>query len=349
MLVALRSRRHIAPFALHRPDTLAEALALRSAPGPSAFLAGGLDLIDWLKQGNAVDRLIRLDGLPDLATVSDRPDGLRIGAMVRHAGITDSALIRGAVPDLAELWNGIANPRVRFSGTIGGNVMAGRPEYDALPALMALGAEAEVALAPSGGAEVTPIHTIVAGEGGPSTHPSKSAPTQPVMAGDRAREGAEGPPSTALSEPAPQAADANASPVLTDAGRQRIPLDHLAALTQPLVTAFVIPVRAPATLRLFADRSLRPVITVWCGLTLADQLVATLRLAVGMAYPSAVCATMPLDLPLASLGANAADIAAGITRLLPEPVSDGQASAAYRRRMTGVLTRRILVRIGSSA
>jgi carbon-monoxide dehydrogenase medium subunit len=46
---------------------------------------------------------------------------------------------------------------------------------------------------------------------------------------------------------------------------------------------------------------------------------------------------------------EAAHIAAAALALLPEPVSDGGASAAYRRRMVGVLTRRILVRAGDAA
>jgi CO/xanthine dehydrogenase FAD-binding subunit len=46
------------------------------------------------------------------------------------------------VPGLSALWREIANPRVRYAGTIGGNLMSGLPHYDAAPALLALGAEA---------------------------------------------------------------------------------------------------------------------------------------------------------------------------------------------------------------
>lgn len=111
--------------------------------------------------------------------------------MATHAAIAASPLIREILPDLATLWPTVANPRVRFTGTIGGNVMVGNPDYDALPALMALGAEPEVA------------------------------------------------------------------PGL------RTSLDTLGP--DSLVTAFIIP--NPTTLRLFADRSLRPALTVWLGLS----------------------------------------------------------------------------------
>ena len=49
------------------------------------------------------------------------------------------------IPDLATLWREIANPRVRHTGTVGGNIMSRQPHYDAMPALMALGATATIA------------------------------------------------------------------------------------------------------------------------------------------------------------------------------------------------------------
>jgi aerobic carbon-monoxide dehydrogenase medium subunit len=277
MLVALRSRRQIAPFVLHRPTTLSEAMELRSAAGASAFLAGGIDLIDWLKLGHPIDHLIRLDGLPGLRDIAGGSDLLRIGAMATHASIADSTLIRGVLPDLANLWHHVANPRVRFAGTIGGNVMAQRADYDGLPAMLALGAEAEVA---------------------------------------------------------------------TSTGVERIPLERLPARDHALLAGFVIP--TPTTMSLFADRTLRPAVSVWLGLTMEAHQVRAVRVAVGMAHPRPVCVTLPLDLPLAALAREVGSISAEATRLIPLPSSDGRGSAEYRRRMIGVLTRRILIRAGDS-
>jgi aerobic carbon-monoxide dehydrogenase medium subunit len=278
MLVALRSRRQIAPFALHRPSTIAEAVALRAAPGTSAFLAGGIDLIDWLKHGHAIDRMIRLDGMPGLKEITGDRDLLRIGAMASHAAIAGNALVRDLLPDLTALWHDVANPRVRFAGTIGGNVMARNADYDGLPALLALGAEAEIA---------------------------------------------------------------------TNAGVERVPLDRLATLEKVLVTGFVIP--APTTRRLFADRSLRPSLVVFLGLTVTAGRASELRLGIGMAHSSPISIVRPLNVGTEELGGMAADIATALTALVPEPVSNGRASAAYRRRMVGVLCRRILIRVGGSA
>jgi carbon-monoxide dehydrogenase medium subunit len=274
MLVALRSRRQIAPFTLHRPASVDEALSTHAEPGRNAFLAGGIDLIDWLKYGHRIDRVIRLDGIPALAGITGDATGLRIGAMATHAAIAVSPVVRAVLPDLGALWQAVANPRVRFTGTIGGNVMAGKAEYDGLLALMALGATAELA-----------------------------------------------------------------SGVL-------IGLDALRS--EPLVIGFVIP--APSTLWLFADRSLRPALAVWLGLVMVNDSIRTLRVGIGMAHPVPVCVSVPLgDLPLADLGQRAAEIAADIADRLPEPVTDGKASAAYRRRMVGVLTRRLLIQAGARA
>jgi aerobic carbon-monoxide dehydrogenase medium subunit len=270
MLVGLRSRRHIAPFTVHRPTTLDEALALRRQSGSSAFLAGGIDLIDWLKQGNAIDRLIRLDGIPGLADITASAKELRIGALATHDAILESAAIRNTLPDLSALWHQVANPRVRFAGTIGGNVMARRPDYDGLPALLALGAEADTA---AGG----------------------------------------------------------------------VPVDKIA----DLVTAFVIP--DPLGLRLFTDRSLKPAIIIWFGMTVTNGRVGSIRIAAGMAHPLPTCVTLTLDMPLAALAEHAATIAETVVQQTPAPITDTVASAGYRQRMLGVLTRRLVIRAGSGA
>jgi carbon-monoxide dehydrogenase medium subunit len=270
MLVGLRSRRHIAPFSLHRPGTWDEAVALRRQTGSSAFLAGGIDLIDRLKHGHVVDRLIRLDGIAGLGDIVATTDSLRIGALATHAAIADSVAIRGVLPDLAALWQRIANPRVRFAGTIGGNVMARRPDYDGLPALLAMGAAAEIA-----------------------------------------------------------------------AGRVAL------SVIDDLVTGFVVP--RPKQLRLFADRSLRPAISVWLGMTVTDGHVDGVRAAIGMAHPSPVCVSLDLNVPLASMAHQAAAIADTIAGTMPEPMTDPVATASYRRRMTRVLISRLLSQAGSIA
>jgi len=141
-LVGLRSRKHIVPFSLVRPTTVAEACAAMQAAGRTAFMAGGLDLIDRMKSGEAFDRVIFLDAIAPLRGIR-RVDGrIVIGALTTHADVGRSDVLASAVPSLSALWREIANPRVRHTGTLGGNLMSGLPHYDAGPALLALAAEA---------------------------------------------------------------------------------------------------------------------------------------------------------------------------------------------------------------
>ncbi len=141
-LFGLRSRKHIPSFALLRPASAEQAVAAALPEGRSAFMAGGLDLIDRMKTGIAYDRLIFLDGIASLKGIRRAEGKIVIGALATHAEIARSDVLVAAAPGLCALWRDIANPRIRATGTIGGNLMSGLPHYDAAPALLALGAEA---------------------------------------------------------------------------------------------------------------------------------------------------------------------------------------------------------------
>jgi carbon-monoxide dehydrogenase medium subunit len=143
-LVGLRSRKHISPFALIRPTSVGEACGAMQEGGRAAYMAGGVDLIDRMKNGDAIDRVIFLDGIPALHGIRSANGQIVIGALTTHAAIARSEELMDAVPGLALLWREIANPRIRHAGTIGGNLMSGLPHYDAAPALLALAARATV-------------------------------------------------------------------------------------------------------------------------------------------------------------------------------------------------------------
>jgi aerobic carbon-monoxide dehydrogenase medium subunit len=142
--VGLRSRKHIAPFSLIRPTTVSAACAAHRMMGRNTFMAGGLDLVDRMKYGEAFDRVIFLDGVAALHGIRKSDTQIIIGALTTHAQIVRSDVLMRIVPDLPALWADIANPRVRHTGTIGGNLMSGLPHYDAAPAFLALDAMATV-------------------------------------------------------------------------------------------------------------------------------------------------------------------------------------------------------------
>jgi aerobic carbon-monoxide dehydrogenase medium subunit len=131
---------------------------------------------------------------------------------------------------------------------------------------------------------------------------------------------------------------------ITAAGHARkIPASALAgAGDADLLIAIVFP--RIAACRLLFDRSLRPVVTLAIGLDLDGRTITGGRLAIGCAYREPLVLDIPIGQPLPprELAAEAQGVAEAVLASLPEPITDHHASAAYRRRMIGVLLRRQL-------
>jgi carbon-monoxide dehydrogenase medium subunit len=126
-----------ASFAYHRPTSLNAAVALLADLGEDARpLAGGHSLIPMMKL-----RLATPEHLVDLAAVSElkgiRAEGgeIVIGSMTTQHELLISELIAAKVPILREAALVIADPQVRYIGTVGGNVANGDPGND-MPAVM---------------------------------------------------------------------------------------------------------------------------------------------------------------------------------------------------------------------
>jgi carbon-monoxide dehydrogenase medium subunit len=138
-------------FDYHRPTTVDEAVALLSAHGDEGrLLAGGHSLIPMMKLRLANPaHLIDLHGIGTLKGIEEAGGAVRIGAMTTQAEIIASALLAAKVPILRETALQIADPQVRYCGTIGGNVANGDPGNDMPAVMLALGAEL-VVRGPSG-------------------------------------------------------------------------------------------------------------------------------------------------------------------------------------------------------
>jgi aerobic carbon-monoxide dehydrogenase medium subunit len=279
-LTGLRSRKHIHPFDLLRPASPAEAIGMALPDDRSAFMAGGLDLIDQMKSGKTFERVILLGGIRAMRAIRQAGGRIVIGALTTHAEIAHNDLLGEAAPDLVTLWRTIANPRVRYAGTIGGNLMSGQPHYDAAPALLALAAEA--VLHTAAGARTTGIDRLA---------------------------------------------------------------DHPGALLDSISFAATPP------LRLLADRSLHPALSVFLGARVDRGELCAARIAIGGACERPVAVDLPLGREaISGLAAKAGEIVRAVAATLPaEMIDDGLASAAYRRRMCDVLIRRLLVRLGAHA
>ena len=120
---------HTHPFSILRPRSLREASEMLAEGGDDAVAyAGGTELLLAMKQGGLrFDSLVDLKTIPGLATIVERGGGLEIGALATHREISRSPLVRERYPALARLESRIANPRVRATGTLGGNLVFAEP------------------------------------------------------------------------------------------------------------------------------------------------------------------------------------------------------------------------------
>ena len=130
------------PFSYHRPATLADAVNLLSTLGDEARpLAGGHSLVPMMKLRLASpEHLVDLHGVAGLKGIRRDGDTIVIGAMTTQHELLASEDIGKSLPILHETALLIADPQVRYRGTIGGNVANGDPGNDMPALMMTLGA-----------------------------------------------------------------------------------------------------------------------------------------------------------------------------------------------------------------
>ena len=124
-------------FAYHRPSSVREAVGLLAQLGDEGrALAGGHSLIPMMKLRLATPaNLVDLAGIAELKGIrADGPD-IVIGAMTTQHELIASGVLGDKVPILREASEQIADPQVRYLGTLGGNVANGDPGND-MPAVM---------------------------------------------------------------------------------------------------------------------------------------------------------------------------------------------------------------------
>lgn len=190
-------------FALRRPASLAEALALLAAEPSARIIAGGTDLVPNLRRGIGVPAmLVDVVALPGLAAIETGDDSATtIGANVTLARLAADAGIAARFPALRDAAASVAGPAHRTAATLGGNLCVdtrcmfynqsawwrGANAYclkhggdtchvapqgsrchaayagDTAPALIALGAEVEIATAQ--GARRVPLEQLYVDDG----------------------------------------------------------------------------------------------------------------------------------------------------------------------------------------
>jgi 4-hydroxybenzoyl-CoA reductase subunit beta len=110
-------------FTLLRPRALPEALDMLAAyAGEIQIIAGGTDMVPSMKQRIFTPRyVLDLKAIRDLAYIRNGR-GLEIGALSTVDSIAESAAVRKSFPVLAAAAETIASPVLRTMGTLGGNL-----------------------------------------------------------------------------------------------------------------------------------------------------------------------------------------------------------------------------------
>ena len=162
-------------FEVTKPTTLAQAKDLVQEKAWSVFKAGGIDVIDHLKEHlEEPPRIVDLKSIPGLSEIKVEADGsLRIGALVKLADLAEDARVKKTHTALAMAAGETASPQVRNVATMAGSVLQ-RPRcwYYRLEEYKCLKKGGEVCYAVGG---ENRYHVIFGGGPSYAAHPSNTA------------------------------------------------------------------------------------------------------------------------------------------------------------------------------
>jgi 2-furoyl-CoA dehydrogenase FAD binding subunit len=113
-----------APFDYLRPGSLAEATAALAEEPNAKVLAGGQSLVPQLSMRLAApSMLVDINGLPGLAGIEVTGEGVRIGALARHADVLASDDVRRVQPLVSMALANVAHATIRNRGTTVGSIV----------------------------------------------------------------------------------------------------------------------------------------------------------------------------------------------------------------------------------
>jgi carbon-monoxide dehydrogenase medium subunit len=169
------SRVKPSPFAYHRPETLVDALGLLAAHGADGkVLAGGQSLLPILSMRLAAPaHLVDINRLPGLDHVTSGSDGVRIGALARHAQVERDPDAAVTLPLLRQALRLVAHPTIRNRGTTVGSLVHADPSGE-LPAVLVL-TGGRVAAASASGRRWIEAADFLAGPMESTLHPDELA------------------------------------------------------------------------------------------------------------------------------------------------------------------------------
>ncbi|MGO4599421.1 FAD binding domain-containing protein [Terrabacter sp. 2RAF25] len=144
-----------APFEHHAPLSVEEAVAVLTEVGHDGkVLAGGQSLIPILNMRLASPaHLVDINRVAGLDGIEVTPGAVRVGALVRHAGLERSEEAYAALPLLRQALVNVAHPAIRNRGTTVGSI-AHADAAGEMPAILALTEGVVEVAGPSGSREI---------------------------------------------------------------------------------------------------------------------------------------------------------------------------------------------------
>lgn len=129
-------------FEYCRAVTLVEALQLHKENPNVTLLAGGTDLLVKLNEQIMKPKVVLdLSLIKEMHGIQLKDGQITLGALTTHTEIVNSEILQKFAPALVQASSMVGSLQIRNRGTIGGNICNASPAADAVPALIALGAE----------------------------------------------------------------------------------------------------------------------------------------------------------------------------------------------------------------
>jgi xanthine dehydrogenase YagS FAD-binding subunit len=319
-----------ARFELAHAQSLAEARELLAEKSGAVLKAGGIDLLDHLKEHLLEPpRVVDIKSIPGMDAISVEPDGsLKIGALATLAKVATHPGVNKTYAALAQACGEAASPQIRNVATIGGNLLQ-RPRcwYYRLESYKCLKKGGDTCFAVGG---ENRYHVIFGGGPSYATHPSNAAVALVALGASLVLEGAKGSRSVAAAE--------FFVPPTRDPERENS-LAH-----DEVLTAIRVPA-ASLTRSVYADVRERaafdwPLVSCAAALKLEGKVVREARLVLGAVAPipwrvpraEQLLTGKALDETVASEAARAATVGA-------VPLSDN----GYKIALVQTLVRRTLL------
>lgn len=133
----------------HRPKSKEEVCELLDQYGSSAkLLAGGTDLIVQMFEQSPrlkdIAHVIDLTHIEELRFIKEEDDIVRIGATTTHTDVVESSILQEFAHSLCDATFLIGSPKIRNTGTIGGNIANASPAADSVIPLVAFNARVKI-------------------------------------------------------------------------------------------------------------------------------------------------------------------------------------------------------------